>query len=163
MAITREEIENLVAMDGVLLDDREFSKWLELYQENCTYWMPAWDDDSDEQTSDPHKEISLIYYNSRAGLEDRIYRIGTKRSSASKPLYRTTHMTSNLVVLEADELSCSVRVSWVTYAYRHQKSTSYFGNTVYKLVKVDGALKIQSKRINLLNDYFEDAVDFYLV
>ena len=163
MSIEQNEIEQLITMDGVLLDDRNFSDWLQLYREDCTYWVPAWDDDLDEQTQDPEKEISLIYYNSRSGLEDRVFRIGTNRSSASKPLYRTTHITSNLVVLEQSSESCAVRVNWVTHAYRGQRSAAYFGSIVYGLVKVGGELKIQSKRINVLNDYFEDAVDFYLL
>lgn len=163
MAIIREDIETLVAQDGILLDERQFNDWLELYHQDCIYWMPAWDDDLDRQTEDPQTEVSLIYYDNRAGLEDRVYRIGTKRSSASTPLYRTTHMVSNLWVVAQDDSACEVRVSWVTHAYRQQKSRAYFGNTVYRMVKVGDDLKIKYKRINLMNDYFEDVVDFYMI
>ena len=66
------------------LDDREFEPWLELYAPDAEYWMPAWDDD-DQLTDDPHSQISLIYYPNRNGLEDRVFRIKTDRSSASMP------------------------------------------------------------------------------
>lgn len=163
MAIRKEDIETLVTLDGVLLDEKKFAEWLELYHQHCVFWVPAWDDDLDQQTTDPNLEISLIYYDNRAGLEDRIYRIGTQRSSASRPLFRTAHFTSNLHILEQGENTATVRVSWSTHAYRNHKSVCYFGNTIYKLVAENGQLKIHFKRINLLNDYFEDAVDFYLL
>ncbi|MCS5932991.1 aromatic-ring-hydroxylating dioxygenase subunit beta [Klebsiella pneumoniae subsp. pneumoniae] len=54
-----------------------------------SHWMPAWGDD-DQLTRDPQKEISLIYYPNREGLEDRVYRIKTERSGASTPEPRTT-------------------------------------------------------------------------
>ena len=44
--------------------------------------MPAWDDD-DRLTEDPQSEISLIWYGDRGGLEDRVFRIRTERSSAT--------------------------------------------------------------------------------
>ena len=39
-----------------------------------SYWMPAWDDD-DQLVTDPQKEISLIWYGHKGGLEDRVFRI----------------------------------------------------------------------------------------
>ena len=84
-----------------LLDDREWDEWLELYDTNVEYWMPAWDDD-DQLTQDPQSQISLIYYPNRNGLEDRIFRIKTERSSASMPETRINHMVTNVeVVAEA--------------------------------------------------------------
>lgn len=163
MAIEKEEVENIIAMDGVLLDEKKFSEWLDLYDDNCTFWLPAWDDDSGYQTTDPDKEVSLIYYTSRAGLEDRIYRIGTQRSSASKPLFRTAHIVSNMLIEGDNDDGCVVKTTWVTHAYRNQKSFSYFGNTEYKIIKQESELKIKYKRINLMNDYFEDVLDFYII
>ncbi len=65
--------------------------------------MPAWGDD-DQLTRDPQKEISLIYYPNREGLEDRVYRIKTERSGASTPEPRTTHIISNVELMgDSDE------------------------------------------------------------
>ena len=44
--------------------------------------MPCWDD-NDTLTEDPQSEISLIWYGNRGGLEDRVFRIKTERSSAT--------------------------------------------------------------------------------
>lgn len=57
-------------------------------------------DDDGELTEDPQSEISLIWYGRRAGLEDRIFRIRTERSSATIPDTRTNHHISNVEVVE---------------------------------------------------------------
>ena len=64
--------------------------------------MPAWDVD-DRLTEDPQNEISLIYYDNRGGIEDRVFRIKTDRSSAtSLPEPRTGHNITDVEVLEHD-------------------------------------------------------------
>lgn len=60
--------------------------------------MPSWDDDGSLVT-DPQREISLIYYTDRQGLEDRVFRIETERSSATIPDTRTSHNISNVEIL----------------------------------------------------------------
>ena len=42
----------------------------------------------------------MIWYGDRTGLEDRIFRIKTERSSASVPDTRTSHNRSNIELLE---------------------------------------------------------------
>ena len=84
------------------LDDREFEKWLDCYADDVVYWMPSWDD-RDKQVENPQREISLIYYANRGGLEDRVFRIKTGRSSAtSLPEPRQSHNLSDIEVLGRD-------------------------------------------------------------
>ena len=68
--------------------------------------MPSWDDD-DKLVTDPQTEISLIWYAHRGGLEDRVFRIRTERSSAtSLPEPRTSHNISNVEILEQNREDC---------------------------------------------------------
>ena len=90
-----QNILNFLYRESRFLDDKEWDEWLKLYHEDCQYWMPAWDDD-DNLTEDPQSEISLIYYPNKGGLEDRVFRIKTERSSASMPEPRTLHIISNM-------------------------------------------------------------------
>jgi benzoate/toluate 1,2-dioxygenase beta subunit len=98
-----EQVRQFLYYEARLLDDRQWDEWLSCYSPQVVYWMPAWGDD-DQLTRDPQKEISLIYYPNREGLEDRVYRIKTERSGASTPEPRTTHIISNVELLgESDE------------------------------------------------------------
>ena len=56
--------------------------------------MPVWDD-ADQLTEDPQREISLIWYGNRGGLEDRVFRIRTERPAPRSQIHapRTTSAT----------------------------------------------------------------------
>ena len=76
------EVEQFLYAEARMLDDRDFEGWLDCYAPDAEFWMPAWDDD-DTLVTDPQREISLIWYGNRGGLEDRVFRIRTERSSAT--------------------------------------------------------------------------------
>ena len=159
--ITRTEIEDFLYYEARLLDDRKFEEWLECYSEDAEYWMPAWDVD-DTLTQDPQSEISLIYYPNRGGLEDRVFRIRTERSSAtSLPEPRTGHNLSNLEVLERREGEVDVRFNWITYYFRYNTTDHYFGTTWVTLDVSGETPKIAKKKIVLKNDYIHHVVDIY--
>lgn len=152
---------DLVDLEGVLLDTRDWDTWLALYDPDAVYWIPAWDDE-DTLTQDPDREISLIYYGSRAGLEDRVYRIRTELSLASSPLPRTVHMTTNHRV-DDDAEGIRVRTSWATHSYRFDTAHSFFGSQEH-LLRRDGAeLRIRRRKIVVANDRIPNMLDIYSV
>ncbi|WP_413998599.1 benzoate 1,2-dioxygenase small subunit [Flavobacterium sp. W1B] len=144
------------------LDDKQWDEWLKLYHEDCEYWMPAWTDE-DELTQDPQSEISLIYYPNKGGLEDRIFRIKTERSSASMPEPRTAHNITNIEVFEETETEIKLRFNWHTNSFRYQTLDQYFGTSFYTLLKVENSFQISNKKIILKNDYIRQVLDVYHV
>ncbi len=143
------------------LDDREWDAWLEMYAPEVQYWMPSWDD-NDQLTEDPQTEISLIYYPNRHGLEDRIFRIKTERSSASTPEPRTNHMISNVEILNDHGDSLDVRYNFHTLSHRYKLTDHFFGS-IFLTLKVigDGSFQISQKKIVLKNDYISQVIDIY--
>ncbi|MCA3655716.1 MAG: benzoate 1,2-dioxygenase small subunit, partial [Methylobacterium sp.] len=129
--VTIEEIQAFLYAEARCLDDRDWDGWLAHYAPNATFHMPAWDDD-DLLTEDPQSEISLIYYGSKQGLEDRVFRIRTERSSAtSLPEPRTSHNISNVEILERAEGVVKLRFNWFTLSFRYKTTDSYFGTSFY--------------------------------
>jgi benzoate/toluate 1,2-dioxygenase beta subunit len=143
-----------------LLDDRQWDEWLQLYAEDVSYWMPAWDDD-DQLTEDPQSEISLIYYPSRGGLEDRVFRIKTERSGASTPEPRTSHNVSNIEVLAERGNEVDVRYNFHTLCHRYKVTDQFFGTSFVTLRKAGEGLLISHKKIVLKNDYIRQVIDVY--
>jgi len=82
MRLSREDVQQFLYREARFLDDKEWQNWLALYAPDVEFWMPSWDDD-DQLVTDPQTEISLIWYGNKGGLEDRVFRIGTERSSAT--------------------------------------------------------------------------------
>ena len=143
-----------------LLDDEAWDEWVECYHPEVKFWMPCWDDDG-KLITDPQREISLIYYPSRQGLEDRVFRIKTERSSATMPDTRTSHNISN-VELEGQEGDIvTVRFNWHTLSFRYTTIYQYFGMSRYR-IDVSGAQpKIVDKYVVLKNDYIHHVLDIY--
>lgn len=122
--------------------------------------MPAWDDD-DQITEDPHSQISLIYYPNRDGLEDRVFRIQTERSSASTPEPRTSHNVTNVEVLADRGNEVDVRYNFLTLNHRYKVTDQFFGTIFVTLRQSGDALLIASKKIVLKNDYIRQVIDIY--
>jgi benzoate/toluate 1,2-dioxygenase subunit beta len=163
MSITISDVEKFLYAEARMLDDRDFEGWLECYALDAEFWMPAWDDD-ETLSSDPQREISLIWYGNRGGLEDRVFRIRTDRSSAtSLPEPRTGHNITNVEIVRQDGDLAEVRFNWFTLYYRYETVDTYFGTSFYTL-DVSGAQPlIKRKKVILKNDYIHHVVDIYHV
>ncbi|UZE32827.1 benzoate 1,2-dioxygenase small subunit [Pseudomonas sp. B21-059] len=160
MNISYDAVRDFLYREARYLDDKDWDSWLELYAPDATFWMPSWDD-SDQLTEDPQREISLIWYGNRSGLEDRVFRIKTERSSASIPDTRTSHNLSNIELLEQGDGLCKLRFNWHTLSFRYKTVDSYFGCSFYTLdVRGDNPL-ILAKKVILKNDYVRQVVDIY--
>ncbi|HEU0221351.1 MAG TPA: aromatic-ring-hydroxylating dioxygenase subunit beta, partial [Paracoccaceae bacterium] len=109
-------------------------------------------------------EISLIWYGSRDGLEDRVFRIRTERSSAtSLPEPRTSHNISNVEILSQEGGQSEIRFNWVTFSYRYKTVDTYFGTSFYTLDTSGPAPLIRRKKVVLKNDYIHHVVDIYQI
>ena len=163
MSISVNEVEQFLYAEARMLDDRDFEGWLECYAPEAEYWMPAWDDD-DTLVTDPQREISLIWYGNRGGLEDRVFRIRTDRSSAtSLPEPRTGHNISNVEILREEGDTAEVRFNWFTLYYRYETVDTYFGTSFYTLDTSGPRPLITYKKVILKNDYIHHVVDIYHV
>lgn len=158
--VSLENISQFLYREARLLDDEQWDDWINCYAPTAPFWMPAWDDD-DKLTEDPLSEISLIYYPDRQGLEDRVFRIKTERSSATMPDTRTSHNISNIEILEQNGSKVTVRFNWNTLSFRYKNSYSYFGMSRYEIDFSAEQPQILSKYVVLKNDYINQVIDIY--
>lgn len=162
MSFSYEQIRDFLHAEARHLDDKRWDEWLECYAKSAEFWMPAWDDD-DALVTDPQREVSLMYYAQRDGLEDRVFRIRTEKSSASMPEPRTSHNLSNIEIVGREGDTVEVRFNWVTFSHRYKMTTTYFGTSFYRLVAEGGQPKIVKKTVVLKNDYIPHVIDVYHV
>jgi benzoate/toluate 1,2-dioxygenase beta subunit len=159
--LSPEDLRQFLYREARFLDDKEWEKWLALYAPDVEFWMPSWDDD-DRLVTDPQTEISLIWYGNKGGLEDRVFRIGTERSSAtSLPEPRTSHNITNVEILAQTASDCRLRFNWVTYSYRYKTTDIYFGTSFYTLDISRPEPLIKKKKVILKNDYIHHVIDIY--
>jgi benzoate/toluate 1,2-dioxygenase beta subunit len=160
-AFSLQDAQQFLYREARALDDRDWDTWLSMYAPDVEFWMPAWDDD-DCLVEDPQTEISLIWYGHKGGLEDRVFRIRTERSSAtSLPEPRTSHNISNVEIEEASGGIVKLRFNWMTLSFRYKTTDTYFGTSYYTIDVTGSAPLIRRKKVVLKNDYIHHVVDIY--
>lgn len=146
------------------LDKHEWDAWVSMYREDAVYWLPAWRDEY-ETTTDPQTEVSLIYHNTRLGLEERIARIESRKSITALPLPRTLHQISN-VELRAVSPSCiETEAAFTVHVYdpRTAKEHTRFGRYEHVISREQDTWRIAKKKIILANDRVPTVLDFYSI
>jgi benzoate/toluate 1,2-dioxygenase beta subunit len=162
-AMGYDEIVSFLHAEARALDDRDWDGWLAFYREDCPFWMPTWDDE-DRLTEDPLNEMSLMYYPDRTGIEDRVFRIKTDRSSAtSLPEPRTSHNISNVEVLSRQGSEIRLRFNWLTLSYRYGETDQHWGTSFYTIDTSGPRPLITSKKVVLKNDRIHHVIDVYHV
>lgn len=100
-SLTRDEAERVLYLEARLLDERRLDDWLALFTEDARYWLPIGDTASDLEPS--------IIDDSRARLEERVFRLNETRAYAQEPPSRTQHTITNVEV-DPEPLADGVRV-----------------------------------------------------
>lgn len=162
MTMDQAAVSAFLYREARLLDDRQWDDWLACYAPGVRYWMPSWTDD-DDLVTDPQTQISLMYYPSRDGLEDRVYRLKTERSSASMPEPRTAHYLANIEIIADRGTAIDVRYNWHTLSHRFKTTSQFFGTTFCTIETSGPAPQIIDKRIVLKSDYIHQVLDVYHV
>lgn len=153
----------LVVREGHLLDSHDWDAWLGLYREDAVFWVPAWRNEA-ETVQDPDTEVSLIYHDSRVGLEERVLRLRTGKSVTVMPLPRTAHFASNFMLAAAPTPErIDLRSSWQVMLYLPRTAAQYLlaGYYEHQLSRSGGVWQISRKKITLINDRVPTLVDFY--
>jgi 3-phenylpropionate/cinnamic acid dioxygenase small subunit len=107
--MTRDEAEQFLITEALLIDERRFDEWLALFAPDCLYWLPITD-------GDPTREPSLIY-DDYERLKERIFRISETYAPAQAPASRTLHNITNVEV-QPEGRATRLRCHLTLFEYR---------------------------------------------
>lgn len=140
------EVTHLVVHEARLVDEGRLDAWLDLFTENCLYWVPVV-----PGGGDPTREVSHAF-DDRRRLADRIYWLGTGLAFCQIPPSRTRRVLSNVEVLDlpADGLRL-VRSNFAVHEFRAGRMRTYAGWYGHVLAQAQGAWRIRLKQVNLLD------------
>ena len=159
--------QDVLFREALYLDTQRWDDWLALYDEDASFWMPAWTDEH-RLSASPDSELSLMYCAARAGLEDRVWRIRSGLSAASSPLLRTAHAVSSPVVTEIEDtgsVRLQVESSWSCHVHNPKRRDEhvFFGRYEHVLRQRPEGWRIATKKVVLMNDTIPTMLDFYCV
>jgi len=162
MSNTIQSIEQFLYRASEYCDRQQWDEYLDMFDPESLFHIPQWDSEH-VYTTNPKREMSLIYYPTRAGLEDRVFRIRTGKSAACTPMPRTMHLIDNVQAEQQGDGLWQVKANWATHFFRFGEAECFFGWAEYLLREEGDSWKIMSKRAIVLNDKIRHVLDFYHV
>jgi benzoate/toluate 1,2-dioxygenase beta subunit len=146
--VSLSEVYELLAREAHLLDDRNYEGWLQLFTEDCLYWMPV-----DPLVEDGTLRLN-VFYDDRPRMEDRVVRLTSGSAYTEEPISLTARTFSALQLErsgeEDDAAGVVVRSNFQMVAYRSGEQRVLGGWYRHRLVRQDDALLISEKRVTLL-------------
>lgn len=158
----QNSVEQFLYRMADLCDRQQWDDYIELFDENAEFHIPQWESEH-VYTTDPKRGMSMIYYASRAGIEDRVFRIRTGKSAASTPMPRTQHLVSNVIIKDVSDSQVDVSAKWLTNYYRFGTSGAFYGDVTYRLRPAGNSWVILRKHVIVINDTIDSVLDFYHV
>ena len=142
---TVSECSDFLLYEARLLDDARFDEWLCLFTNEATYWVP-----SEPGQASPLDTVSLMYDDRRL-LETRVRRLSSPRIYSQEPRSRTSRVVTNVTMEESDNWQCMVRSKFIIVEYRREQQRLFAGTYFHRLQRVEGQIRIASKRADLVN------------
>lgn len=139
------EATTFLTREARLIDEGRFNHWLELFSDDCLYWVPV-----TSGGGEPRTEVSHAF-DDRRRLTDRVYWLRTGLAYSQIPASRTRRTIGNVDVLELTPESRLIRSNFVVYEFRAGVTKVYAGWYAHTLVKTGQGWRIKVKRVNLLD------------
>lgn len=145
--ITSDAIREFVYREARLIDEKRFAEWYDLFTEDARYWVPL-----TRNQPDGVNHTSLMYED-KLLLKVRIERLKNPRSFSQQQPSFCQHVMQ-APSLEVSEDSSSHWVTRTPFAYFETQLDTQIalaGVSWLHLVVVSGELRIQMKKVELLN------------
>jgi 3-phenylpropionate/cinnamic acid dioxygenase small subunit len=144
---TDAQLIDFVLDEAAMLDDLRFEDWLALFTDDGHYWMPL----AHGQT-DPRLHASLLFED-KLLLQVRVARLAGARTFSQQPVSRCHHLLQQPRVMARDDAAglYTCRTSFHYVETRLDTQTLYAGWATHTLVQQADGLRIQLKRVDLVN------------
>lgn len=143
--VTRSEAEDLLFLEADLLDQWKLDDWLALYTDDAAYLVPSTDLAAG---ADAAKALFYIA-DDHARMVQRVVRLQKKTAHSEWPRSKTRHLVSNVRVGAPEGDETPVSAAFVTFRSKNGVTDTYMGRALYRLKRIDGALRIREKRCEL--------------
>ena len=146
-SFTDKELADFVYAEARMLDEQRFDDWLNLFTEDAYYWMPL-----APGQQDPRLHASLLY-EGKLLLRVRVERLAGARTYSQQPRSRSHHLLQQPGIERADHATgrYTLRTAFHYVETRQDAQTLFAGWATHELLRVDDALRIQLKRVDLVN------------
>ncbi|WP_114591290.1 aromatic-ring-hydroxylating dioxygenase subunit beta [Euzebya pacifica] len=139
-----EDIQRFLATEAVLLDERRFTEWLDLWAPDACYWIPV-----DPDLAGGDDAVNHVY-DDHARLRTRVARLLGPAAHTEEPPPRSTRVHGPPVLKATGELA-HVVTPFVLTAHRQGATALVSGRYHHHLRTTDDGLRIVTKRVDLID------------
>jgi 3-phenylpropionate/cinnamic acid dioxygenase small subunit len=129
-------VEQFLFREARVIDANDYKTWMKMWADECMYWVPSNDDDSD-----PQKKVALIY-DDRKQIEDRVWRLSGMHAHAQRPKSRLSRVISNIEV-EQKGMLCEIRKNETRF---------WAGRNLHVLEQTEDGFVMKLKKVMLTNN-----------
>lgn len=154
----RADIEDHYALEGNLLDNRQYDAWLDLLADDVTYFMPMrrnvkFGQQADRENTRMGEGISW-FDEDKWTLRKRVEQILTGVHYAEEPLSRVSHLTTNILItaIRGAEGAREIDVSSRFLVYQNRveyENYTFVGRRNDTLRESDGGWRVLAREIIL--------------
>lgn len=146
-AFTDDDVVALVYREARLIDDGHWDAWYALYADDAMYWVPLVPGQVDGEN-----HTSLLYED-KLLLKLRIERFANPRSFSLHPTVRCQHVLQRPEVESSDPAAghWRTRTAQLYVEVQGDRQTVLAAIVRHEIDRVDGALLIRRKRVDMLN------------
>jgi len=146
------EIDQFLYAEAAMIDAREYRAWLDLWTDDCSYWMPIRRTvtlaDIDRQFS--RRGNMSFFDEDKRTLAMRVAKMESGSSWSEDPPSRTRHFVSNVRLIAVAGNEYTVELAFHLYRSRLNTEESHWvGRRVDTLRRVAGGLKLCGREIYL--------------
>ena len=148
----RQQFEDLLYREALLLDQDRLEEWLDLLSENIHYWAPV-RADMNRGKEDFSPPLRLAFFDdNKDGLRLRVARIRTGAAHADEPPSRVRHLITNVQVMEEpDTETTKVASNFLVFKSRRNREENLFVGCREDTWRLDGGAWKLDERIILLD------------
>jgi 3-phenylpropionate/cinnamic acid dioxygenase small subunit len=130
-----------------LIDEQRFEEWLALFTDDGRYWMPLEQGQTDRRLTASLMDDDLFL------LRIRVERLHGNRTYSQKPRSRCHHVLQQPQV-DLSDPAANRYVTWTPMHYietRQDRQDLYAAWATHHFVVIEGKLRIQLKRVDMVN------------
>ena len=144
---TQRAIEDFLYFQAEVLDERRWEEWLDLFEEEGIYWMPA---SKGQETGQGQPNI---FYEDYHLMSMRIRRVEHPYAHSQAAGHRTSHVVSNVMIQSEDQALNEVVVTsrFHMVEYRLDSQRYFSGKYTHHLRNLGSGYKIVLQRVDLVN------------
>jgi len=142
------ELQDFIVHEAHLIDTRQLDDWLALFAEHARYWIPLHGAAQTEGDA-----VNSLADEDRLLLALRIERLKNPRAHSQRPPSRCQHVLQTPQLLRSDEAAgrFELLTPFLYVEAQGERQQMLAGTARHRLLRRDGRLQIEQKRVDLLN------------